>query len=156
MVAWKEVWNINKVKFIKDFCFLRLIEEILSHLKTEFIDRFLLLKFHLHMDNQYSWHHLLKCFFFCYFIMQTVSFIKVLFMQRYVNGSLFAYFHINTVCPNEYFVKHFSVLTTASTLPNLVANSCHTLIWPIRNMWHSWSLTPLDTRTQLSQCSPPH
>lgn len=52
MVAWKEVWNINKVKIIKDFCFLRLIEEILSHLKTKFIDRFLLLKFHLHMDNQ--------------------------------------------------------------------------------------------------------
>lgn len=45
------------------------------------------------------------------------------------------------------FKKYFKVLTRTSILPNLVANSHDALAWPIRNMWHSWSLLAWGSRT---------
>lgn len=89
--------------------------------------------------------------FLCCFIVQTVSFIKLPFIQRcfmalclhvsalifYVLISTFFFFFLTFQCFDQclYSIKSMS-------------SSYHALAWPMRKVWPSWPLPLLGSRTQ--------
>lgn len=92
------------------FAFLGLIKKSFTIQRQKLLIYFYFLNFIFIWITNYPGIIYWNGFFLYCFIMQTVSFIKVPFMQRYVNGSVFFYFCNSILCPNKHFLKIFQSL----------------------------------------------